>query len=325
MKISRLLLSFVTLASLAIAGPTRAQDDYPNRPITWVVPFGAGGGPDTVARMLAPKVSARLGQPVVIENRPGAAGTVGVGLVANAKPDGYTIVQGTNGTHGVAPVLYRKLSYDPVRDFTGVTRLTSVGFLLMVPATSPIMNLQQFIADLKIHPNTRTFGTSGIGSIPHIAAEAFAAATDTTVRHIPYKAVSGALNDVLGGRLDFMIDSTTNSYGLVKGGRLRALAVLTAAQHAFPPEVPTLQSVGIHNFDVSGWDAIFIPAATPRPVVEKLNRAITDALKDPEIIKAMSEKGLNPVPTTVEQTADFLRSDLPRWAEATRRTGARAD
>ncbi|HSV46632.1 MAG TPA: tripartite tricarboxylate transporter substrate binding protein [Ramlibacter sp.] len=275
--------------------------------------------------MLAPKVSAKLGQPIVVENRPGAGGTVGVAQVGTAKADGYTIVHGTNGTHGVAPVLYSKLPYNPGRDFIGVTRLTSVGFLLMVPSTSPIMNLQQFIADLKAHPDTRTFGSSGSGSIPHIAGEAFAAATATTVRHIPYKAVPAVLNDVLGGRLAFMVDSTTNSYALVKGGRLRALAVLTGEAQAFPPEVPTLASAGIRSFDVSGWDAIFVPAATPRPVIDKLNRAITEALKDPEISKAFLEKGLTPVPTTVEQAAEFMKLDLPRWAEATRRTGAKAD
>ena len=324
MRFSRLLFSFV-LATSALTGTALAQDDYPSRPITWVVPFGAGGGLDAVARLLAPKVASKLGQSIVVENRPGAGGTIGVASVATAKADGYTIVHGTNGTQGVAPALYTKLAYDPNRDFIGVTRLSSVGFLLMVPSTSPILSLQQFIADLKAHPNTRTFGTSGNGSIPHIAGEAFAAATGTTVRHIPYKAVPAVLNDVLGGRLDFMIDSTTNSYALVMGGRMRALAVLTSSAQAFPPEVPTLATAGIRNFDVSGWDAIFVPAATPRTAVDKLNRAITEALKDPEITKAFQERGLTPVPTSIDQTADFLKLDLPRWAEATRRAGAKAD
>ncbi|HZP88771.1 MAG TPA: tripartite tricarboxylate transporter substrate binding protein [Burkholderiales bacterium] len=322
--IMRHLGLFVTLLLLAPlwANPGHAQsrDDFPSRPITWVVPFAAGGGPDLIARLLSNKVASRLGQPVIVENRPGAGGTMAVAQVATARPDGYTIVHGTNGTQGVAQVLYPNLPYKPDRDLIGVTRLTVVPFMLLVSATSPIMNLQQFVADLKAHPDERTFGTSGVASIPHVAGEELQRVTGTKARHIPYKGGPPAvLNDLLGGRIDFTIDSTTNAVGLVKGGKLRGLAVLTAAPQAFPPDVPTLASIGVHEWNAFGWDAIFVPAGTPRSVIEKLNHAITDALKDPEVSKALLDRGLTPMPTTVDETADFLRKDLPRWVEATRR------
>ncbi len=320
-----LAITAICALGSATQAQAQAQETYPSKPITWVVPYGAGGGPDTVARTLAPKVAAAIGQPIVIDNRAGAGGTVGAGHVANAKPDGYTILHGSNGTHAVGPVLYGNLSYDPAKDFVGISRLTSVEFMLLVPATSRFQTLEQFLAELKARPDQLTYGSSGNGSIPHIAAEAFATATGTKIRHIPYKAVPAVLNDLLGGRLDFMVDSTTNSYALVKGGRLRALAVLTSAPKAFPPEVPTLASIGVQNFQVAGWDIAFVPAGTPRSVVDKLNKAITQALEDPEVQKAFTDKGLQVVPTSVAQTAQFLKDEIPRWMEATRRTGARAE
>jgi len=314
----RMAIGCVAAAAMSVSVGLLAQT-FPDRPIKIIVPY-APGTTDQEARALALGLEKILKQPVVVENRPGAGGTMAVAQVATAKPDGYTIVHGTNGTQAVAQVLYPQLSYNAERDFAAVTRLTVATFMLIVPATSPIMNLQQFIADLKAHPDERTFGTSGVASIPHLAGEELQRATGTKARHIPYKGgPSAVLSDLLGGRIDFTIDSTTNAAGLVKGGKVRGIAVLTAAPAAFPPDVPTLASIGIREWNALGWDAIFVPAATPRPVIDKLNRAITEALKDPEVVKALTDRGLAPVPMTVEETADFMKKDLPRWVEATRR------
>ncbi|HZR03530.1 MAG TPA: tripartite tricarboxylate transporter substrate binding protein [Burkholderiales bacterium] len=302
-----------------------AQDTYPQKPVKWVVPFLAGGGADTIARTVAERASVALGQQIIIDNRPGAGGNVGAVLVAKAAPDGYTLFYGTNGTHAVNASLYSNPGFDPIKDFTPVTKLTRVAMMLVVRADSPIKSLQDLVHDAKANPGKRTFGSGGNGTAPHIAGEMFKAATGVDMVHVPYKGNAAAIVDLLGGRIDMMFDVMANAYPQVQAGKLRGIAVLSKNPEEIAPHIPTLSSLGIKDFDVAAWDGVFAPAGTPRVIIDKLNAAFVTALNDPKVRQALIARGVTPTPSTPDELLQLVKSEMPRWADAVKRAGVRAD
>jgi tripartite-type tricarboxylate transporter receptor subunit TctC len=317
-----LLILAVVVPLQSVAQSTNA---FPEKPVRFIVPFLAGGGADALARTVAAKASEALGQQIIVDNRPGAGGNVGALYVAKAAPDGYTLLQGTNGTHAANLALYKSTGYDAVKDFAPVIRLTNIGMVLVVYPDSPIKSVDDLIRDLKVNPGKRTFGSGGNGSAPHMAGEMFKAATGTQITHVPYRGNAGAIVDLLSGRLDMMFDVMANAYPQVKAGKLRALAVLSRDRQDSAPELPTLHSLGVKDFDVSAWDAVFAPAGTPRPVVDKLNAAFRAALTDAKTRESLVGRGAVPVPGTPEDLAKHVEREIPKWAEAVKRSGAQME
>lgn len=322
---TRLAAALVMMLGLASGALAQSAADFPDRPVRIVVPFLAGGGADVLVRVVVVKAGEVLGQPIVVENRPGAGGNVGAAAVAKAAPDGYLLLQGTNGTHGANHALYSNPGYDPIRDFAPITRLSRIAMMLVVPPGSPAKTVAELIQDLKANPGKRTFGSGGQGSAPHMAGEIFKAATGTEMTHVPYRGNAGAIVDLMSGRLDMMFDIMANAYPQVKAGKLRGLAVLSRAREEIAPELPTLDSQGVAGFDVSAWDAIFAPAGTPRPVVDKLNTAFRAALTDSKTRDALIARGAVPVPSTPEELARYVQSEIPKWADAVKRSGTRLE
>lgn len=298
---------------------------YPAKPVTWIVPFAAGGGLDNLARPIAAGAERTLGRPFVIENRPGGGGTIAAAAFTREPADGYAVFHGSNGTHAIGPALYENVRFDPLKDFIPITRLTSMGMMIVVSASSPITSLRQLMADLRARPGGRSFGSSGVGSLQHMGGELFKAATNTDILHVPYRGSGAARVDLLGGRIDMMFDTTNGAAEQVKAGRLRAIALLSDVARPFFPEVETVSSAGIRDLNVVAWDALFAPAGTPRPVVETLNASVTSALRSPEIVQSLLARGVVATPTSSEEARSYLKSEIVLWGEAVKRSGARAE
>jgi len=313
------------LASLVPATAPAAQD-WPSRPLTWVVPFAAGGSTDMVARIVGQAVSASLGQPVVVENRPGAAGAVGAGYVARARPDGYTLLGGTISTHAINPSLYKSLPYDPVRDFVPVSLIAYVPNVLMVNAALPVRNVQQLIDYARKQPGKLSFASSGAGTSTHLAGELFAELIKVPMTHVPYKGSPQALQDVAAGQVPFLFDQLTAGDALIKAGRLRPLAVTSPARSALAPEVPTMAEAGVPGFEMVSWQALYAPRGTPPEVVRRLHQAVVDALAQPAVRQRLTQQlGMAVVGSSPDELAALMRREIPRWAELVKRSGAKAD
>jgi tripartite-type tricarboxylate transporter receptor subunit TctC len=302
-----------------------AQGGFPSKPMTWIVPFAGGGGLDILARPIAQRASIELGQPIVIENRPGAGGTIAASAFVRSAADGYTLFHGSNGTHGIGPALYETAKFDPLKDFIPITRLTAMGMLIVVNANSSITNLRQLLADLKLNPGARTYASGGSGSLQHMAGELFKSATDTSLQHVPFRGAAPAQVELLAGRIDMMFDTTNNAAEQIKSGKLRPIALLSELAKPWYPQVESVASAGINDLDVVAWDALFAPASTSRVVVDRLNSAVTTALKSPEVRDLLMARGVTPTPTSPDQAMAFLRTEVPRWAAAVKKSGARAE
>nr|WP_257022459.1 tripartite tricarboxylate transporter substrate binding protein [Pigmentiphaga litoralis] len=303
-----------------------AQDAWPNRPINWVVPFAPGGSTDVVARTLGQEMSKSLGQPVIIENRPGAAGGVGAAYVARAKPDGYTLFGGTISTHAINASLYKNLSYDPVKDFAPVSLIAYVPNVLMVDAKLPIHSVQELIAYAKAQPGKLTFASSGAGTSTHLAGELFADTIQVPMTHVPYKGSPQALQDVVAGLVPFLFDQLTAGEAMIKAGRLRALAVTSPKRSALAPNVPTMAEAGLPNFEMVSWQALYAPQGTPPNVVQRLNAEVVKALQNPEVRQKMTQQlGMEVVGSTPAELQAFMAKEIPRWAELVQKSGATAN
>ena len=299
---------------------------YPDHPIHLVVPFPAGGGADNLARLIMPKVAHALGQPIVIENRAGAGGNVGAELVARAAPDGYTLLYGTNGTHAINPSLYRNLTFDPVRDFIPVSRMTEIAAMLIVNPKLPVNSTAELIEYARAHPRKLNFASAGNGTTSHLAGELFKTQAGIDIVHIPYRGGALAMTDLIGGQVDMMIEVMPNASPQVAAGRVRGLAVSTAKRFPGAPDVPTIAESGLPGFEASAWDGVFVPAGTPQPIVQRLNAAIRNALDDPELAAALLARGAQPViATTPESFARFIATSAERWGQAVRASGAKVD
>lgn len=300
-------------------------DGFPNRPVRLVVPFPPGGGADTLARLVMQPAQASLGQTIVTENRSGAGGNIGAENVARAPADGYTLLYGTNGTHGINEALYPRLPFRPDADFTPVTGLTRIALVLVANKALPVTSGPELIAYLKANPGKVTYASAGNGTTGHIAAEMFRVAAGVDIVHVPYRGNAAAMTDLAGGRVDIAIDLIPAAYPLVQGGLIRALAVTSAQLLASQPELPTVASF-LPGFEVSAWDGIFVPAGVPAVIVRKLNQAFGNALRDPETVAKLRARGAEPAPTqTPEEFAAFIATERIKWAAAVRASGASMD
>ena len=314
-KIHLAALAFLAFASVA------AAEDYPSRPIRIVVPFGPGGFTDVVARIVQKELGAAVGQPVVIENKPGAGSTIGTAEVAKAKPDGYTLVM-ISTTHVISPHLYKAMPYDPIKDFTPVMKLGEGPYVLVVHPSLGVKNVAELIALAKSQPGKIDYASSGNGSSQHLVGALFATMAGAPISHVPYKGSSGAMQDLLGGQVKVSFVGMPNALPNLASGKLRALAVTTRKRSPDLPEVPTLDEAGVRGYDATIWLGLLAPAGTPRDVVQKLNRELTRVLSTPESRKLIASAGVDVATSSPEELAKLMQSELDRWGKVVRETGA---
>ncbi|KLN57323.1 Bug family tripartite tricarboxylate transporter substrate binding protein [Variovorax paradoxus] len=320
---SAALASALALAPAAVL----AQAEWPAaKPITYVVPFTAGGSTDIVGRILSNKLQESLHQSVVVDNKPGQAGGIGAAYVAKAAPDGYTLFGGTISTHAINPSLYKKLPYDAMKDFEPVSLVGRLPNVLIVNSQLGVNSVAELIALLKKDESKRTFASSGAGTSTHLAGEMFADMIGVKLTHVPYKGTPPAMTDVASGLVPFMFDQVTAALPLVKSGRLKLLAVTTGKRIALVPELPTMIESGVPGFEMSSWQAVYAPKGTPKPIVQRLNAEIVKALKQPDVqAKLSGQLAMEIVGSTPEELRDHMAREIPRWAELVKKSGATAD
>lgn len=320
---SAALASALALAPAAVL----AQAEWPAaKTITYVVPFTAGGSTDIVGRILSNKLQESLHQSVVVDNKPGQAGGIGAAYVAKAAPDGYTLFGGTISTHAINASLYKKLPYDPMKDFEPVSLVGRLPNVLIVNSQLGVNSVAELIALLKKDESKRTFASSGAGTSTHLAGEMFADMIGVKLTHVPYKGTPPAMTDVASGLVPFMFDQVTAALPLVKSGRLKLLAVTTGKRIALVPELPTMIESGVPGFEMSSWQAVYAPKGTPKPIVQRLNAEIVKALKQPDVqAKLSGQLAMEIVGSTPEELRDHMAREIPRWAELVKKSGATAD
>ncbi|SAI55374.1 putattive exported protein [Bordetella ansorpii] len=309
----------VAIAGLCAAAPAVAADNYPSRPVTLVVPFPAGAGTDAVGRIFAGELGAILGQPVVVENRPGANSTIAGNLVARAKPDGYTLFVTTNTSHSAAPWLMKSIPYDPIKDFTPIARGGNLPFMLVVNPKRPYKNVQELVDYARKNPGKVTYASGNSTGI--VAGATLARQTKTDMLHIPYKGTPQALTDVVGGQVDFMFTDLTSGMPFVQSGQLRALAVSTAERSKIVPDLPSMREAGVANFDLNSWNGYFGPAGMPPEVVAKLNQAINQIVAKPEVRKRLADLGFDAFSSTPQEFGAFVGQQLDLWGKLVRDAG----
>ncbi|MDQ6618531.1 MAG: tripartite tricarboxylate transporter substrate binding protein [Pseudomonadota bacterium] len=324
MKHLALLMIGAVLACVAPAVPGQAPA-WPTKPIRWVVPFAPGGTTDILARTIGEKLSTALGQPVIIDNRPGAGGGLGADLVAKSAPDGYTLVGGTISTHAINASLYSKLPYDPVKDFAPITLIARIPNMLVINPRIPASNVRELVALMKSKPGTFSFASSGNGTSQHLSGELFKSMTGVEMQHIPYKGSPPALQDVVGGQVSMTFDNITTAWPLAKGGQLRALAVTTARRSPIAPDVPTLAESGLTGYEIGSWQGVFAPAGTPAEIVRRLNTEIVKIINTPDVRERLLALGAEPVGDTAEEFSALVRSEVSKWGEVVRKSGAKVD
>jgi tripartite-type tricarboxylate transporter receptor subunit TctC len=297
---------------------------YPSKPIHIVVTFTTGGAPDILARLIGERLQADWGQPVIVDNRPGAGGNPGADSVAKAPPDGHTFVVGTVGTHSINGALYAKMPYDMVKDFAPITLLATTPNLLVVNNDVPAKNVQELIA-LGRKQGKMSFASAGSGTSIHVSGELFKSMTGIDMEHIPYKGRASAIPDVLGGRVTMMFDNMPSSLPLVREGKLRALGVTSLQRSPAAPEIPTIAEQGLPGFDAVSWFALFAPAGTPRPIVDKLQQEVKKIITGPEVGKRLADLGLEAVGSTPDELAAYQRTEIAKWAKVVKDSGAKVE
>jgi tripartite-type tricarboxylate transporter receptor subunit TctC len=303
-----------------------AQVAYPTKPVRILVGFAPGGGTDIMTRIVAPKLAEKLGQPVVIENRPGAGGNLATEAAARAPADGYTLLMGTIAALAVNPSLYKDLPFDPLADLTPISMGVSLANVVVVNSSLPVKSLPELIALAKQQPGMITYGSSGNGTAGHLSGALFESMADVRLLHVPYKSGGQAMNDLLGGQVNMSFAAAPGVMSQIKAGRIHALAVTTRARSPFLPDVPTVaEAAVIKGYESSNWYGLVGPARLPRPIVEKLNEAMREALNDATVREKLAQQGLEPVPSTPEEFGAFMRSELAKWAKVVRDTGSRPD
>ena len=325
--IRRLLVAALAAAALVAPAVGHAQAGaagYPSKPIHIVVTFTTGGAPDILARLIGEKLQTTWGQPVIIDNKPGAGGNTGADAVAKSPPDGYTIVVGTVGTHSINGALYTKMPYDMVKDFTPITLLATTPNMLVVHNDVPAKNLKEFI-ELGKKAGKMTFASSGSGTSIHVSGELFKTMTGIDMEHIPYKGRATAIPDLLGGRVTMMFDNMPSSLQLVREGKLRALGVTSAQRSPAAPEIPTIAEQGLPGFEAVSWFALFAPAGTPKPIVDKLQAEVKKILAMPDVGKRLAESGLDAVGSTADELAAYQRTEIAKWAKVVKESGAKVE
>ena len=319
--------SFAALVATAWIGfplATAQAADYPTKPIRFVVPYTAGGTTDLVARTVGQKVSEKLGQPVVVDNRAGAGGNIGMDAVAKAAPDGYTIGFGAISTNALNPHIYKSMAFDPRKDFTAISLLGTSTIVLEVPATSPIQNVADLIAAAKKAPGL-PYATAGAGTSMNLAGVMFAQMTGTELTHVAYKGSGPAINDMLGNTIGVMFDNLPASLPHIQAGKLRALAVAGPARSPSLPNVPTIAEAGLKGYALDPWFGVYAPANLPAPIVKALNDAFTEALALPEVKDKLTQAGFTPRGSSAEALAKLTQSEYQRLGEVARKAGMTAD
>jgi tripartite-type tricarboxylate transporter receptor subunit TctC len=308
------MLKAACAALTLFAAFTAAAADYPSKTIKWVVPFPPGGAMDVMARALGDKLAQSMKQPVIIENRAGAGGVIGSGIVAKADPDGHTMMIVSIG-HAVNPSLYPKLNYDPAKDFEPVSLVGIVPNILVVNPSVKANSVKELIAQAKAEPGKLSYASAGTGTTVHLAAELFASMAGVDIMHVPYKGSSPAVTDLMGGQVNMMFDSVSSAKPYIESGKLKALAVTTSKRSSIFPNVPTMAEAGLKGYELSGWYAVFVPAKTPKPIVDRLNRELLKALKQPDVRQRFASIGAEVVGSSPDELGKYLQSETIRWAK----------
>ena len=314
------VLSLILLAG-ATGSALAQQQPYPTRPIRIVVPFGPGGFTDVAARILQKELAPAIGQPIVIENKPGAGSTIGTAEIAKAQPDGYTLVM-ISTAHVISPHLYKSMPYDPIRDFTPVMKLAEGPYVLVVHPSLAVRSVGELISLAKAQPNTIDYASSGNGSAQHLVGALFVSMAGAPLSHVPYKGSAQAMNDVLGGQVKVSFVGVPNALSNLTAGKLKALAVSTRKRYAELPDVPTLEEAGVPGYDATIWLGLLAPPGTPNEIVQKLNATVTKVLAAPEARKLMSTAGVDFATSTPEEFGALMQAELDRWGKVVRETGA---
>ncbi|ALM85018.1 tripartite tricarboxylate transporter substrate binding protein [Bordetella sp. N] len=323
----RIILGGALALAALVPGLSQAAADYPSKPLRFIVPYPPGGPLDTMARLLAEKVRDSLGQPVIVENRAGAGGNIGADLAAKANPDGYTLVMGAVATHAINPFLFANLPYDPIKDFAPVTIVASVPNVLVMnddfAKKNHIEKLGDLIAYAKANPGKLNYGSGGNGSAGHLAGELLKARADINVEHIPYQGAAPAQLALLSGQSDFMFDNLAASAPLIKDGKVKALAVTTTQRSSLLPDVPTVEESGVKGFDLGTWFGVFTTGGTPAAVVDKLNKAYSQALLQPDVRQRLLTMGSEIKPMSEKEFAAFVVSEKDKYKEIVKLSGAK--
>ena len=302
----------LAVAACALAGAAVAQANYPTKPIKIIAPVQPGGGVDLVARTVGERLQKMLGQPVIVENQSGGGGIVGSQATARAAPDGYTLMVGYVGTHGTNPAV-RKLPYDAVKDFTPIAMVGGTPNVLVVPPSLPVKTLPEFIAYAKANKGKLSYGSSGPGTLTHLAMEQLKVAGDLDIQHVAYRGIGPAITDILGGQTQALFPGLAAALPHIKAGKMRPLAVTGSKRHPLLPDVPTFEELGYKGFDGVQWYGIVGPANMPPAIVATLNKAINDALADPAMRERLSGEALEPMPMTPEKFGQYMKDDIAKW------------
>jgi len=311
--------------ALVLAAGTALAQGYPTRPIRLVVPFPPGGGTDIIAREVANKVATSEGWTIVIDNKPGSGGNIGVDAAAKANPDGYTLVLGQTSNLAINPSLYAKLPYDPVKDLAAVGLVASAPLVLVVSAASPYKKLSDVVAAAKAKPTALIYASSGSGTVAHLATELFQKTAAVKLTHVPYKGATQGTTDLIGGQIQMYMSSVPTLIGYIKNGKMRAIAVTSPKRTADLPSVPTIDESGFKGFEAVTWFGVAGPAGLPKDVVTKLNAAFNKALQDPEVKKKLASQGADVLGGTPEQFASLIHNDIARWGKVVKESGAKVD
>jgi tripartite-type tricarboxylate transporter receptor subunit TctC len=322
----RRLGAVLLAASLVFPAAVWAQgaESYPSKPIRFILPFPPGGGTDILGRLLAERLGTQLGQPVVVENRGGAGGNLGAEAAARSAPDGYTIVL-VAPSLAISPSLYKKLAYDPIKDFAPVSLVATVPNVMVTNPSVPARTLADFIAIAKRKPGGMNFGSGGNGTSNHLAGELFNIVAGVRLVHVPYKGVNLAMNDVMSGEVHLVVIGIPAAAPHIKAGKLRALAVIDSKRATALPDVPTVAEAGLPDFEVTTWYGVLAPAGTPRPIVARLNAEIVKAMKSPEMNARLAAMATEPVTSTPEGFSDLIRREIVKWRKVVRAAGLKAD
>jgi len=327
MQVARRTLIAASLSALALSAivlPAQAEDKWPSKPITYVVPFPAGGTTDILARLIGQKLGPALGTNVIIDNRPGAGGNIGSELVARAAPDGYTIMGGTISSHSINASLY-KLSYDPLKSFAPITLIGTNANVLVVNPASPFKSVKELIAAAKAKPASLSFASAGNGTSQHLSAELFKTMTGIDMVHIPYKGSAPAIQDVIGGQVPLMFDTTVVAGPFIQSGKVRPLAVTSAKRVASMPDVPTMAEAGVPGYEVVSWQAMFAPAGTPPAIVQRLQTEVAAILKQPDVQERLAKLGVEPSGMAPQQLAEFQAAEIAKWAKVVKAANVKVD
>jgi tripartite-type tricarboxylate transporter receptor subunit TctC len=322
MKLNK--LAALTLgATLAFGSTLAAAQEWPTRPIKLVVTFPTGGAPDILARIFSEK--SNLGEPVVVDNKPGAGGNIGAEIVAKSEPDGHTLVMGTVGTHSINGAIFSKMPYDMVKDFTPVSLLASTPNLLVVNNDVPVKTVQELIDYGKANPNKLSFGSPGIGTSIHVSGELFKTMTGVQMTHVPYKGRQFAIPDLIGGQIQLMFDNMPSALPMARDGKIRAVAQTGAKRSAAAPDVPTVAESGLPGFEATSWFALFAPAGTPKAVVDKLAAESKRIYQLPDVKERMATLGLDVIVSSPEELAEFQAAEIAKWDKVVKASGAKVD